>query len=95
MTINQAIEFMLKNEKDEKKIKCIENLDILIMEAKNNEKIDGRKLFELVEKLVREWPELVTMLLSLTYVASVGFSDADIDPKDISNMDLSEFMTEE
>lgn len=95
MTINQAIEFMLKNEKDEKKIKCIENLDILISESKNNEKIDGRKLFELVEKLVKEWPELVTMLLSLTYVASVGFSDADIDPKDISDMDLSEFMTEE
>lgn len=83
MTLNEAFEFMLKNETDERKIKCLEEIGEFLVGCSPDEKIDGRKLFELTEKLVREWPELVTVLVALSYVASVGLKDADIDPKEI------------
>ena len=86
---------MLKNEADERKIKTLEELSEFLVETKIDKKISGRRLFELTEKLVREWPEFVTVLVALSYLASVGLSDADIDPKEVSNIDLSKFMTEE
>lgn len=95
MTLNETIEFMLKNETDERKIKCLEEIGEFLVGCNPDEKIDGRKLFELTEKLVREWPELVTVLVALSYVASVGLKDADVDPKEIAGVDLSEFMKEE
>lgn len=95
MTINQAIESMLKNETDERKLKTLEDLAAFIIETKGDEKISGRKLFELTEKLVKEWPEFITALVALSYLASAGLSNADIDLKEVNNIDLSEFMTEE
>lgn len=95
MTINDAIDSVLRNETDKRKIKYIEELCEFLMETKIDKKISGRKLFELTEKLVKEWPEFITVLVALSYLASVGLSDADIDPKEVSNIDLSEFMAEE
>lgn len=95
MTINQAIESMLKNETDERKLRTLEELGAFIMEIRGNKKISGRKLFELTEKLVKEWPEFITVLVALSYLAGAGLSYADIDIKEVSNIDLSEFMTEE
>ena len=96
MTLNETMELMLKNETDEKKIRCLEEIGEFLIGCNPSEKIDGRRLFELTEKLVKEWPELVTVLVALSYVASVGLKDADVDPKEIADtVDLSEFMTEE
>ena len=95
MTINDAIDSMLKNETDERKLKCLEDLGAFLIETGEAKKISGRRLFELTEKLVKEWPEFITVLVALSYLASVGLSDADIDPKEVSNIDLSEFMEEE
>ncbi len=95
MTINEAIDSMLRNETDERKVKSIGELCEFLIENKDDKKINGRRLFELTEKLVKEWPEFVTVLVALSYLASVGLSDADIDLKEVSNIDLSEFMTEE
>ena len=95
MTINEAIDSMLRNETDEKKIEAIGKLSEFLVTEGQNDKINGRKLFELVENLVREWPEFVTMLVALSYLASVGLSNAEIDPKEVGGIDLNGFMEEE
>lgn len=95
MTINEAIDSMLRNETDEKKIEAIGELCEFLAAEGQNDKINGRKLFELTEKLVKEWPEFVTMLVALSYLASVGLHDAEIDPKEVGGIDLSGFMEEE
>ena len=95
MTIIEAIDYMIAKETDEKKLGCLNELGAVLVLGKADGKINGRKLFELVEKLVKEWPEFVTMLVATSYLASAGLSDTNIDPKDVGNVDLNEFMTEE
>lgn len=95
MTINEAIDSMLRNETDERKLKCLEELGAFLVAEGQDKKINGRKLFELTENLVKEWPEFVTMLVALSYLASVGLHDAEIDPKEVGSIDLSGFMEEE
>lgn len=95
MTISEAIDYMLEKETDENKLRCLNELGMFLVENKADGKINGRKLFELVEKLVKEWPEFVTMLVATSYLASAGLSNVNIDPKEIVSIDLSDFMTEE
>lgn len=95
MTIIDTINYMIEKETDEKKLGCLSELGMFCVESKADEKINGRKLFELVEKLVKEWPEFVTMLVATSYLASAGLSNVNIDPKEIVNIDLSDYMTEE
>lgn len=95
MTINEAIDSMLRNETDEKKIEAIGKLSEFLITEGQDKKINGRKLFELTENLVKEWPEFVTMLVALSYLASLGLHDAEIDPKEVGGIDLSGFMEEE
>lgn len=95
MTITEAIDYMIEKETDERKLGCLNELGMFLVENKADGKINGRKLFELVEKLVKEWPEFVTMLVATSYLASAGLSNVNIDPKEIISIDLSDFMTEE
>lgn len=95
MTLNEILINMAENEKDENKIKCLTDIsEFLLPYAQHTAtgKIDGRKLFDLCEAFVKEWPEYVTAIIALSFMAGIGISNEDVDTRNIGGIDISEIM---
>lgn len=93
MTLNEILIKMVENEKDENKIKCLTDIsEFLLPYAQHTAtgKIDGRKLFDLCETFVKEWPEYVTVIIALSFMAGIGNEDVDV--RDIGGTDISKIM---
>ena len=93
MTIAEIFFKMLAEEKDEKKLKALEEIGEYLtpyMEHQTDEKMNARKLFDLSQKLVEAWPEFAVATIALSLLGQYGIKDEDVKPEDIFNSDIND-----
>lgn len=93
MTIGETFVKMLADEKDERKIKALEEIgDFLMpyMEHQTDEKMNARKLFDLSQKLVEAWPEFAVATIALSMLAQYGIKDEDAKPEDVLDVNIED-----
>lgn len=91
MTIGETFVKMLAEEKDEKKLKALEEIEEYLtpyMEHQTDEKMNARKLFDLSQKLVEAWPEFAVVTIALSMLAQYGIKDEEVKPESILDVDI-------
>lgn len=84
MTFNEMIDKLAEEMKDEclnnpEKKKIVEDLAGFYEDAAaSGNKIDACKLFDLVDKFTKAFPEYTSAIIALSFMANIGMSDMEV-----------------
>ena len=96
MVIGDIMVKLFMEEKDPEKIMALDALveyGTKCIESKS--KINGRKLFDMADNLIKKWPELAVTMIACGILATYGNKVENIDisdPDDMMDIDINDVM---
>ena len=96
MLIGDILTKICTEEKDPEKIMALGSLSEYVTECiESKTKIDGRKLFDMADNLIKKWPEFAVTMLACGVLGAYGNKAENIDisePDSIMNIDINDVM---
>lgn len=96
MLIGDIMTKICTEEKDPEKIMALGALSEYLTECiESKTRIDGRKLFDLADNLIKKWPEFTVTMVACAVLGAYGNKAENIDisePDSIMNIDVNDVM---
>ena len=90
---NAARDMAMEACTNEEKGKVLEELESIVSNVQNGEKIDLGKLFDATDKFVKAFPEYSSSLFALCLLGGTGAQNMEItELNDVPNMELNDFV---
>lgn len=96
MLIGDILTKICTEENDPEKLIALGDLSEYLTECiESKTKIDGRKLFDMADNLIKKWPEFTVTMVACAVLGAYGNKAENIDisePDNIMNIDVNDVM---